>query len=189
MGKPTGFLDQGRRMAARRSAKLRIADWNEVYLPRDEETSRLQGARCMDCGVPFCQSGCPLQNRIPDWNDSVYRGNWQRAYDQLTATNNFPEFTGRVCPAPCEASCTLSINDSPVTIEQIELEIIERAYMAGWVEAGEDPAVTVVREAREEVGLDVVVDRLVGVHHRPASASLRPEYWLWQIGQRQDRQR
>ena len=136
MGKPTGFLDSGRRMATRRSAKLRVADWNEVYLPREEETSKLQGARCMDCGVPFCQSGCPLKNRIPDWNDSVYRGNWRRAYEQLAATNNFPEFTGRLCPAPCEASCTLSINDSPVTIEQIELEIIEHAFEAGWVEAG-----------------------------------------------------
>ncbi len=135
MGKPTGFLEIGRRMPDRRDARERLDDWREVYLSREESARREQAGRCMDCGVPFCQQGCPLGNRIPDWNDSAARGNWQLAHAQLAATNNFPEFTGRLCPAPCEAACTLTINDQAVTIEQIELEIIERAFDSGWVES------------------------------------------------------
>lgn len=133
MGKITGFKEWKRKAAPRRGAKLRVLDWSEVYLDRTLEQSRQQGGRCMDCGVPFCQQGCPLGNRIPDWNDLIYRDRWQAAWEALASTNNFPEFTGRLCPAPCEAACVLSINDDPVTIEQIEKEIIERAFREGWV--------------------------------------------------------
>jgi glutamate synthase (NADPH/NADH) small chain len=137
MGKPTGFLEAPRVAPARRDKRERIRDWNEVYLPQAEELTRQQAGRCMDCGVPFCQSGCPLGNIIPDWNDLVYRGRWRAAFDRLSATNNFPEFTGRLCPAPCEAACVLAIDSTaqPVTIERIEHEIIERAWAEGWVDA------------------------------------------------------
>lgn len=134
MGKNTGFKEWGRKTAPRRAAKLRILDWNEIYLERSDEQSRAQGGRCMDCGVPFCLQGCPLGNRIPDWNDYVFRDRWQQAHIALESTNNFPEFTGRLCPAPCEGACVLGINDDAVTIEQIEREIIERAFREGWVE-------------------------------------------------------
>jgi len=136
MGKPTGFLELARVPPARRDRRERLADWNEVYLPQAEQVTREQAARCMDCGVPFCQSGCPLGNFIPDWNDLVYRGRWRAAYERLAATNNFPEMTGRLCPAPCEAACVLAIDRTaaPVTIEHIEHEIIERAFAEGWVE-------------------------------------------------------
>ncbi|MEM9487561.1 MAG: glutamate synthase subunit beta [Myxococcota bacterium] len=133
MGKTTGFLDWHRQMATRREVGERLTDWREFYLPRADEQSREQGGRCMDCGVPFCQQGCPLGNQIPDWNDLVYRDRWHQAHLRLASTNNFPEFTGRLCPAPCEAACVLAINDDPVTIEQIEKEIIERAFAEGWV--------------------------------------------------------
>jgi glutamate synthase (NADPH) small chain len=136
MGKATGFLEAPRVSPARRDKRDRLRDWKEVYLPQAEELTRQQAGRCMDCGVPFCQSGCPLTNIIPDWNDLVYRGRWQAAYERLSATNNFPEFTGRLCPAPCEAACVLAIDKTaaPVTIERIEHEIIERAFAEGWVE-------------------------------------------------------
>ena len=136
MGKTTGFLEAPRISPARRDRRERIRDWREVYLPQAEELTRQQAGRCMDCGVPFCQSGCPLGNIIPDWNDLIYRGRWRAAYDRLSATNNFPEFTGRLCPAPCEAACVLAIDgtQAPVTIERIEHEIIERAFAEGWVE-------------------------------------------------------
>jgi len=136
MGKPTGFLEAPRVSPARRDRRERLRDWNEVYLPQAEELTRQQAGRCMDCGVPFCQSGCPLGNIIPDWNDLIYRGRWRAAWERLDATNNFPEFTGRLCPAPCEAACVLAIDTTaqPVTIERIENEIIERAFAEGWVE-------------------------------------------------------
>jgi glutamate synthase (NADPH/NADH) small chain len=135
MGKPTGFLELPRLPPERRDRSERLRDWKEVYLPQAPETARQQAARCMDCGVPFCQNGCPLGNFIPDWNDQVYRGRWRAAFDRLSATNNFPEFTGRLCPAPCEASCVLAIGTSEaVTIEHIELDIIEHAFAEGWVE-------------------------------------------------------
>jgi glutamate synthase (NADPH/NADH) small chain len=134
MGKSTGFIERSRVAAPRRPVAERLGDWREVYRPREIEESRAQGARCMDCGVPFCQQGCPLGNEIPDWNDLVYRDRWRDAYWALAATNNFPEFTGRLCPAPCEGACTLAINQPAVTIEEIEKEIIERAFAEGWVE-------------------------------------------------------
>ncbi len=132
MGKPTGFVEFDRRLPSRRPVEVRIRDWREVYEPFDEEEARRQGARCMDCGIPFCHEGCPLGNLIPEWNDLVYRDDWFDASERLHATNNFPEFTGRLCPAPCEGACVLGINSDPVTIERIEYEIAERAFSEGW---------------------------------------------------------
>ncbi|HEY1657089.1 MAG TPA: glutamate synthase subunit beta [Candidatus Sulfotelmatobacter sp.] len=134
MGKTTGFLEYSREHAPRRPVTQRINDWFEIYLDLPEETLRKQGARCMDCGVPFCQTGCPVNNLIPDWNDLVFRGRWKEAVRQLHATNNFPEFTGRICPAPCEASCVLGINQPAVTIKQNEKTIIERGFREGWIQ-------------------------------------------------------
>ena len=133
MGKITGFLEIHRVKPKTRPVPERIRDWREVYLPVVEQDSRNQGARCMDCSIPFCHQGCPLGNLVPDWNDLVYRNRWRAAIERLHATNNFPEWTGRLCPAPCEASCVLSINDDPVTIKSIELSIIERAFDEGWI--------------------------------------------------------
>jgi len=140
MGKITGFLEIKRETPARRPVVERVHDWQEVYLPFESEKLQKQGARCMDCGIPFCHQGCPLGNLIPDWNDLVYRDRWREALDRLHATNNFPEFTGRLCPAPCEGSCVLGINDDPVTIKQVEVGIIEHAFDEGWV-AATPPAV------------------------------------------------
>jgi glutamate synthase (NADPH/NADH) small chain len=133
MGKPTGFLEYTRELPTRRPAAERINDWFEIYLDFPEEKIRSQGARCMDCGVPFCHTGCPLTNIIPDWNDLVYRGNWREAIRVLHSTNNFPEFTGRICPAPCEAACVLGISEPPVTIKHIEKAIVDRAFAEGWI--------------------------------------------------------
>jgi glutamate synthase (NADPH/NADH) small chain len=133
MGKPTGFKEFTRETPKKRPVPLRVMDWNEIYLEFPEDKLRKQGARCMDCGIPFCNNGCPLGNLIPDWNDLVFRNQWKDAYDALAKTNNFPEWTGRVCPAPCEAACVLSINDEPVTIKLIEQSISDRAWKEGWV--------------------------------------------------------
>ena len=133
MGKPTGFIEIGRKKHPTRPVEERIHDWLEVYLPYADADLQGQGARCMDCGIPFCHQGCPLGNLIPDWNDLVYRDRWRAAIDRLHSTNNFPEFTGRLCPAPCEGSCVLAINQDPVTIKAIEVSIIDRAYDEGWV--------------------------------------------------------
>jgi len=133
MGTTTGFLEHTRELPQRRPPAERINDWFEIYLDFPEEKIRAQGARCMDCGVPFCHTGCPLTNIIPDWNDLVYRGRWREAIRVLHATNNFPEFTGRICPAPCEAACVLGINEPPVTIKQIEKTIVDRAFAEGWI--------------------------------------------------------
>ncbi len=133
MGKTTGFMEFPRRLPRRRPVSVRLRDWKEVYEPFGEEATKEQGARCMDCGIPFCHDGCPLGNLIPEWNDLVYRDDWPDAMERLHATNNFPEFTGRLCPAPCEAACVLGINEDPVTIERIEFEIVERAWDEGWV--------------------------------------------------------
>jgi glutamate synthase (NADPH/NADH) small chain len=131
----TGFLEHSRHTAAKRPVAERVADYREVYLPLPVQVLREQGSRCMDCGVAFCHSGCPLGNLIPEWNDLVARDDWEAAIRQLHATNNFPEFTGRLCPAPCEPSCVLAINDDPVAIKQIEQSIIDRAFAEGWVRA------------------------------------------------------
>jgi len=133
MGKVTGFLELGREELVPRDPKERLKDWQEIYQPFPEEKQREQGARCMDCGVPFCHTGCPVNNLIPDWNDLVYNNRWESAIRRLHATNNFPEFTGRICPAPCEQSCVLGINQDPVSIKLIEKSIVERAWKEGWI--------------------------------------------------------
>jgi glutamate synthase (NADPH/NADH) small chain len=133
MGKPTGFMEYTREVAERRPAAERVKDWFEIYLPFPETNLRSQAARCMDCGVPFCHNGCPLTNLIPDWNDFIYRGRWHDAMRELHATNNFPEFTGRICPAPCETACVLGINEPPVTIKQIERSIVDRGFAEGLI--------------------------------------------------------
>ena len=133
MGKASGFMEHGRETATRRPVTERVNDWFEIYQDFPEEKLRNQGARCMDCGVPFCHTGCPVNNLIPDWNDLVYRGRWKEALRQLHSTNNFPEFTGRICPAPCEAACVLGINEPAVTIKQIEKNIIERGWAEGFI--------------------------------------------------------
>ena len=134
MGKTTGFMEYDRELPQRRPVTQRVNDWFEIYQDFPEEKLRAQGARCMDCGVPFCNTGCPVNNIIPDWNDLVYRGRWKEAVRQLHATNNFPEFTGRICPAPCEAACVLGITQPPVSIRLIEKSIIERAFAEGWIQ-------------------------------------------------------
>jgi glutamate synthase (NADPH/NADH) small chain len=133
VGDVSGFLKHGRELPTRRPVAIRLQDWREVYEPFGREAVEVQASRCMDCGIPFCHNGCPLGNLIPEWNDLVYRDRWREATDRLHATNNFPEFTGRLCPAPCEASCVLGISQDPVTIEQVEKQIIERAFDEGWV--------------------------------------------------------
>ena len=133
MGKPTGFKEFTRELPAYRDPKQRLGDYKELYVEFSDEKTQKQGARCMDCGVPFCHFGCPLGNIIPEFNDAVYQGDWKLAIDILSSTNNFPEFTGRICPAPCEASCVLGINQPPVAIEHIEKSIIEKAYELGYV--------------------------------------------------------
>jgi glutamate synthase (NADPH/NADH) small chain len=134
MGETQGFMKYGRELPGRRPVPARLLDWQEVYVDFPPEKARVQGARCMDCGIPFCHTGCPLGNLIPEWNDLVYRDQWRAAIERLHATNNFPEFTGRLCPAPCEAACVLGINADPVTIKQIEVEIVDRAWEEGWIQ-------------------------------------------------------
>ena len=133
MGNPTGFLELGRQKQPSRPVAERLHDWREVYLPYEDPTIRGQASRCMDCGIPFCHQGCPLGNLIPSWNDLVYHDRWHAAIERLHDTNNFPEFTGRLCPAPCEASCVLGISDAPVTIKGTEVAIVDRAFDEGWI--------------------------------------------------------
>ena len=144
MGEVTGFLQWERHLPSRRPVPVRLRDWQEVYEDFDLKEVQHQAGRCMDCGIPFCNNGCPLGNLIPDWNDLVYREHWRDAIDRLHATNNFPEFTGRLCPAPCEAACVLGINADPVTIKQVEVEIVDRAWDEGWV----TPQVPTVRTGK-----------------------------------------
>ncbi|MBU6244447.1 MAG: glutamate synthase subunit beta [Actinomycetales bacterium] len=133
MADPRGFLSRSRQLPERRPVEIRLHDWREVYQEFGHQRVQEQASRCMDCGIPFCHNGCPLGNLIPEWNDLVYRQDWQAASERLHATNNFPEFTGRLCPAPCETACVLGINDDPVTIKQVEVSIIDRAWAEGWV--------------------------------------------------------
>ena len=142
MPDPNGFLRYERQLPKRRPVPVRIQDWREVYPPAGEELIRDQATRCMDCGIPFCHDGCPLGNRIPDWNDLVRTGAWQAAAESLHATNNFPEFTGRLCPAPCEAACVLGIGDDPVSIKLVEVEIANHAFDGGMVRPRPAPATT-----------------------------------------------
>lgn len=181
MGEATGFLRWGRATPTRRPVPVRLRDWREVYEPFDQGALKEQAGRCMDCGIPFCNNGCPLGNLIPDWNDLVYREHWRDAIDRLHATNNFPEFTGRLCPAPCETACVLGINQDPVTIKQVEQTIIDTAWDNGWVEPlisdsktgkriaviGSGPAGLAVAQQLTRAGHDVVVleraDRIGGL--------------------------
>ena len=181
MGEVTGFLQWERQTPTRRPVPVRLRDWREVYEEFPADAVRQQAGRCMDCGIPFCNNGCPLGNLIPDWNDLVYRDHWRDAIDRLHATNNFPEFTGRLCPAPCEAACVLGINADPVTIKQVEVEIIDRAWDEGWVTPqspstrtgkrvtviGSGPAGLAAAQQLTRAGHDVVVleraDRIGGL--------------------------
>jgi len=181
MGEPTGFLKWDRATPQRRRIEVRVQDWQEVYEKFPAEDLKHQAGRCMDCGIPFCNNGCPLGNLIPDWNDLVYRGHWKDAIERLHATNNFPEFTGRLCPAPCESACVLGINSDAVTIKQVEVEIIDRAWSEGWVipqmpskktgkrvvVIGSGPAGLACAQQLTRVGHDVVVleraDRIGGL--------------------------
>src|SRR4051812_49922943 len=133
MADPKGFMTVGRELPKRRPVDVRIRDWREVYEDFAAGALEKQASRCMDCGIPFCHNGCPLGNLIPEWNDLVHRDDWRAAIERLHATNNFPEFTGRLCPAPCESACVLGINSDPVTIKRVEVEIIDRAFAEGWV--------------------------------------------------------
>ena len=137
MGKPTGFKEFERKTEPYRDAVERLIDFKEIYTEHEQEHLSVQGARCMDCGVPFCQSGngCPVYNLIPEWNDLIYKNRWKEALDRLHKTNNFPEFTGRVCPAPCEGSCVLGIHEPPVTIKNIECAIADKGFEEGWIVA------------------------------------------------------
>lgn len=139
MGKPTGFMEYQRRDRCYAPVADRLGHYDEFVVPLSDEELRTQGARCMDCGIPYCHSGCPVNNIIPDWNDLVYRGDWRQALDVLHSTNNFPEFTGRICPAPCEAACTLNINDVPVTIKTIECAIVDNGWKQGWIQPQPPP--------------------------------------------------
>ncbi|WP_157244757.1 glutamate synthase subunit beta [Nonomuraea typhae] len=171
MADPKGFLTHGRELPARRPVDVRIQDWKEVYAGFPPAKLNQQAARCMDCGIPFCHNGCPLGNLIPEWNDLVYREDFQEAIERLHATNNFPEFTGRLCPAPCEAACVLGINSDPVAIKRVEVEIIDRAFAEGWVRpqppavktgkrvavVGSGPAGLAAAQQLTRAGHDVVV--------------------------------
>ena len=180
MGKLKGFLEIARQKPPSRPVDERLQDWREVYLRHATPDLQAQGARCMDCGIPFCHQGCPLGNLIPDWNDLNYRGKWREAIDRLHKTNNFPEWTGRLCPAPCEGSCVLAIDDEPVTIKAIELSTVERAFEEGWItpappESRTGRSVTVVGSG--PAGLAAADQLNRAGPHRHGLREVRPHRW------------
>ena len=206
MGKPTGFKEYPRQTATERLPELRLLDWNEFAEPIDNKVLKRQGARCMACGIPFCHTGdlmanmaagCPLHNLIPEWNDLVYHDHWQDALDRLHKTNNFPEFTGRVCPAPCEGSCTLGINENPVAIKTIERSIVDRGWEEGWIKPnppqertgkrvaviGSGPAGLAAADQLNHAGHHVTVyermDRIGGLLMY-GIPNMKPEKWMVQ---------
>ena len=167
MGKPTGFMEFQRLSEASLPVAERLNNYNEFVLHLTDEQAKAQGARCMDCGVPFCSSGCPVNNIIPDWNDLVYRGNWREALDVLHSTNNFPDFTGRICPAPCEAACTLNINNDAVGIKSIEHAIADKGWGQGWItpqppakKTGKKVVSKLKDEGFEIVGVEITEDSI-----------------------------
>src|SRR6202451_3265725 len=195
MGKVTGFLEYEREVPTRRPIGERVNDYFEIYEDFEDAKVETQAARCMDCGVPFCNSGCPLNNLIPDWNDLVYRNRWRDAIVALHATNNFPEFTGRLCPAPCEAACVLGINEKPVSIKSIECAIVDHAFAEGWIRperastrtgktvaiVGSGPAGLAAAQQLARAGHDVTVfeknDRIGGLL-RYGIPDFKLEKWL-----------
>ncbi len=195
MGDPRGFLLHQRELPKRRPVAVRLRDWKEVYEEFPEPSLQAQASRCMDCGIPFCNSGCPLGNLIPDWNDLVYRGNWHEASERLHATNNFPEFTGRLCPAPCEGACVAGINTDPITIKQVELRIVEEGFARGYITpviaekktgkrvavVGSGPAGLAAAQQLTRAGHDVVVferaDRIGGLM-RYGIPEFKMEKWV-----------
>jgi glutamate synthase (NADPH/NADH) small chain len=162
MGKETGFLEFDREDRGYEDPKERIKNYKEFAVPLPEDKLQVQASRCMNCGIPYCHNGCPVNNQIPDWNDLLYKGDWQKAVENLLSTNNFPEFTGRICPAPCEAACTLNIIEQPVTIKTIEAALADRGWKEGWIKP---------QPPRHKSGKSVAV---VGSGHRasPARSSL-----------------
>ena len=162
MGKIGGFKEYNRADESNVAVLERVSNYNEFTVPLTKDKIKEQGSRCMDCGIPFCHNGCPLGNIIPEFNDAVWEKNWQYAYEILASTNNFPEFTGRICPAPCEASCTLNISDQPVTIKSIECAIVDRGWNEGWI---------IPQKAAKPTGKRVAVERNGHIVPRSAHAS------------------
>ncbi len=200
MGKPTGFMEFERLEEGYEPVEKRLTHYKEFVQTLSDDQAKTQGARCMDCGIPFCNNGCPVNNIIPDWNDLVYKGNWKQALDVLHSTNNFPDFTGRICPAPCEAACTLGINAAPVGIKSIEHFIIDKGWEMGWVVpqpaavktgkkiaiVGSGPAGMAAAQQLARVGHDVTVFEKIQPYWR--SARLRhPRLQAEQVGHRPSR--
>jgi glutamate synthase (NADPH/NADH) small chain len=187
MGKPTGFMEISRKDRTYRPVEERVHHYKEFVIALSDEEAGKQGARCMDCGIPYCHNGCPINNIIPDWNDLVYQNKWQEALEVLHSTNNFPEFTGRICPAPCEAACTLNLTDQPVTIKSIECSIIDKGWENGWIKpqtpqrrsgkrvavVGSGPAGLACAQQLARAGTSAKTFR-----RKPCSTNMTPSCWL-----------
>ncbi len=179
MGKITGFMEFDRHDRGYRPVEERLKHWREFVEPLPKEEVKSQAARCMDCGIPYCHNGCPVNNQIPDWNDLVYRDQWKTAALNLHSTNNFPEVTGRVCPAPCEASCTLNIDDTPVTIKTIECAIADKAFEEGWIAPQPPDSKDRQEDRHRRLGPGGARRRPAARPRRPRGARLREERQAW----------